>query len=67
MPRVAGALDELFAGLVDGRLTVVVTHDAVVRAAVRLLHRWGRVVDGCTHNGPRHQPTDRRVDVAGVA
>ena len=32
--RVAGALDELCAGLVGGRLAVVVTHDAVVRAAV---------------------------------
>jgi broad specificity phosphatase PhoE len=32
--RVAGALDELFAGLVDGRAAVVFTHDAVVRAAV---------------------------------
>ena len=32
--RVAGALDELFAGLVDGRVAVVFTHDAVVRAAV---------------------------------
>jgi broad specificity phosphatase PhoE len=32
--RVAGALDELFADLVDGRVAVVFTHDAVVRAAV---------------------------------
>ena len=32
--RVAGALDELFAGLSDGRVAVVFTHDAVVRAAV---------------------------------
>jgi len=32
--RVAGALDELFADLVDGRAAVVFTHDAVVRAAV---------------------------------
>jgi broad specificity phosphatase PhoE len=32
--RVAGALDELFAALVDGRAAVVFTHDAVVRAAV---------------------------------
>ena len=32
--RVAGALDELFVGLVDGRAAVVFTHDAVVRAAV---------------------------------
>jgi broad specificity phosphatase PhoE len=32
--RVAGALDELFAQLVDGRVAVVFTHDAVVRAAV---------------------------------
>jgi len=31
---VAGALDELFADLVDGRVAVVFTHDAVVRAAV---------------------------------
>jgi hypothetical protein len=33
----------------------------------RPLHRWVRVVDRCTHNGPRHQPTDRRVDVADAA
>src|SRR3954453_8812525 len=32
--RVAGALDDLFAELVDGRVAVVFTHDAVVRAAV---------------------------------
>jgi broad specificity phosphatase PhoE len=32
--RVAGALDELFADLVDGRVAVVFTRDAVVRAAV---------------------------------
>lgn len=32
--RVAGALDELFAELVDGRVAVVFTHDAVVCAAV---------------------------------
>ena len=32
--RVAGALDELFAGLLEGRVAVVFTHDAVVRAAV---------------------------------
>jgi broad specificity phosphatase PhoE len=32
--RVAGALDDLFAGLVEGRVAVVFTHDAVVRAAV---------------------------------
>jgi broad specificity phosphatase PhoE len=32
--RVAGALDELLAGLVDGPAAVVLTHDAVVRAAV---------------------------------
>jgi broad specificity phosphatase PhoE len=32
--RVAGALEELFAGLADGRVAVVFTHDAVVRAAV---------------------------------
>jgi broad specificity phosphatase PhoE len=32
--RVAVALDELFARLVDGREAVVFTHDAVVRAAV---------------------------------
>src|SRR4051812_3131239 len=32
--RVAGALDELFAELVGGRVAVVFTHDAVVRAAV---------------------------------
>jgi len=32
--RVSGALDELFAGLADGRVAVVFTHDAVVRAAV---------------------------------
>ena len=32
--RVAGALGELFAELVDGRVAVVFTHDAVVRAAV---------------------------------
>src|SRR3954465_8531239 len=32
--RVAGAIDELFADLVDGRVAVVFTHDAVVRAAV---------------------------------
>ena len=32
--RVAGALDELFADLVAGRVAVVFTHDAVVRAAV---------------------------------
>jgi broad specificity phosphatase PhoE len=32
--RVAGALDELVAGLLDGRVAVVFTHDAVVRAAV---------------------------------
>jgi broad specificity phosphatase PhoE len=32
--RVAGALDELFAELPDGRVAVVFTHDAVVRAAV---------------------------------
>src|SRR4051794_37050557 len=32
--RVAGALDELFAGLVKGRVAVGFTHDAVVRAAV---------------------------------
>src|SRR3954449_5464617 len=32
--RVAGALDELFADLLDGRVAVVFTHDAVVRAAV---------------------------------
>jgi broad specificity phosphatase PhoE len=32
--RVAGALDELFADLVDGRVAVVFTHDAVVRAAI---------------------------------
>ena len=32
--RVAGALDELVADLVDGRVAVVFTHDAVVRAAV---------------------------------
>jgi broad specificity phosphatase PhoE len=32
--RVARALDELFADLVDGRVAVVFTHDAVVRAAV---------------------------------
>jgi broad specificity phosphatase PhoE len=32
--RVAGALDELFADLVDGRVAVVFTHDGVVRAAV---------------------------------
>ena len=30
----AGALGELFADLVDGRVAVVFTHDAVVRAAV---------------------------------
>ena len=32
--RVAGALDELFAGLAEGGVAVVFTHDAVVRAAV---------------------------------
>jgi len=32
--RVARALDALFADLVDGRVAVVFTHDAVVRAAV---------------------------------
>jgi broad specificity phosphatase PhoE len=32
--RVSGAPDELFAELVDGRVAVVFTHDAVVRAAV---------------------------------
>jgi broad specificity phosphatase PhoE len=32
--RVAGALDELFADLVDGGVAVVFTHDAVVRGAV---------------------------------
>ena len=32
--RVAGALDDLFAGLLEGRVAVVFTHDAVVRAAV---------------------------------
>ncbi len=32
--RVAGALEELFAVLVDGRAAVVFTHDAVVRSAV---------------------------------
>jgi broad specificity phosphatase PhoE len=32
--RVAGALDELFGDLVDGRVAVVFTHGAVVRAAV---------------------------------
>jgi len=32
--RVAGALDELFAELLDGRVAVVFTHDAVVRAAI---------------------------------
>ena len=32
--RVAGALDELFADLVDGRVAIVFTHDVVVRAAV---------------------------------
>jgi broad specificity phosphatase PhoE len=32
--RVAGALDELFAGLLEGGVTVVFTHDAVVRAAI---------------------------------
>jgi broad specificity phosphatase PhoE len=32
--RVAGAIDELFADLVDGRVAVVFTHDAVVRSAV---------------------------------
>jgi len=32
--RVAGGLDELVAGLVDGRVAVVFTHDVVVRAAV---------------------------------
>jgi probable phosphoglycerate mutase len=35
--RVAGALDELFAGLLEARLAVVFTHDAVVRAAVAWL------------------------------
>jgi broad specificity phosphatase PhoE len=32
--RVADALDDLFAGLLEGRVAVVFTHDAVVRAAV---------------------------------
>src|SRR3954447_2840480 len=32
--RVAAALDELFAALLAGRVAVVFTHDAVVRAAV---------------------------------
>ena len=32
--RVAGALDELFADLLDGGVAVVFTHDAVVRAAI---------------------------------
>ena len=32
--RVARALDALFADLVDGRVAVVFTHDAVVRAAI---------------------------------
>ncbi|HEY8739238.1 MAG TPA: hypothetical protein VIN56_01420 [Candidatus Dormibacteraeota bacterium] len=32
--RVGGALDQLFADLVDGRVAVVFTHDAVVRAAI---------------------------------
>lgn len=32
--RVAGALDELSADLLDGRVAVVFTHDAVVRAAI---------------------------------
>ena len=39
--RVTGALDELFADLVDGRVAVVFTHDAVVRAAVAWALRTG--------------------------
>ena len=39
--RVAGALDELFADLVEGRVAVVFTHDAVVRAAVAWALRTG--------------------------
>jgi broad specificity phosphatase PhoE len=43
--RVAGALDELFADLVDGPVAVVFTHDGVVRAAVAWALGTGPEID----------------------
>ena len=51
--RVAGALDELFADLVDGRVAVVFTHDAVVRAAVAWALRTGPFIMYSAQRKPR--------------